>query len=87
MNSSGGVKLKVEDLNKANNLILEMQRIDETIDHLYGQKNKENIEEIKESWRFELNGFSTIFTNKTFNIIVDALRVAYKKAEEELENL
>lgn len=79
--------MKREDLNKANNLILEMQRIDETIDHLYGEKNKENRETSKESWRFDLNGFSTIFTNNTFNIIVDALRVAYKKAEEELEDL
>lgn len=79
--------MKVEDLNRANKLILEMQRIDETIEHLYSEKIKENREISKESWRFELNGFSTIFTNNTFNIIVDALRIAYKKAEEELENL
>ena len=79
--------MKVEDLNRANKLILEMQRIDETIEHLYSEKIKENRETSKESWRFELNGFSTIFTNNTFNIIVEALRIAYKKAEEELENL
>ena len=79
--------MKVEDLNRANKLILEMQRIDETIEHLYSEKIKENREISKESWRFQLNGFSTIFTNNTFNIIVDALRIAYKKAEEELENL
>lgn len=79
--------MKLEDYKKADKLLLEMQRINETIDHLYGEKIKENEEETKESWCFEVNGFSTTFTNKTFNIIVDALRVAYKNTEEEFNKL
>lgn len=79
--------MKLEDYKKADKLLLEMQRIDETIDHLYKVKIEENGEESKESWSFEVNGFSTTFTNKTFNIIVDALRFAYKNAEEEFNKL
>ncbi len=77
----------IEDYKKADSLILEMQRIEETIDHLYIQKVRENTEESKASWNIEINGFSTTFTDKTFNIVVDALRVAHKKAEEDFNNL
>lgn len=79
--------MKIEDCKKANGLILEMQRIDETIDHLYGEKIEANREEYRESWDVNINGFSTTLTNNTFNIIVDSLRTAYKKAGRELENL
>lgn len=82
--------MDIESFRKANDLLLQMQRIEELVDVFYGEKLKilnANEEEYVEKWKMQLNGFHTSLTSKTFNIIVDSLRKHHRELEEELKKL